>query len=277
MMNDQAAELRRLARQSARAAAPAGQTPRFVSLVGGKGGVGTTTLGVNVAVAMAAQGQRVILVDANLYRADVANMCRLNPPGSVADVLAARRDVHEIFAAGPGGIQVAAGLWTPGVVANYTEQSQERLLRQLKSLGRHADVILLDVGCGASDVVGRFWKASDHVVLVTTPDSVAIMDSYATIKTLDDAGGNTQLGVIVNHAETGDEALAVHQRLNQSCERFLGKSIHLLGILETDERLPGALRSGKPVVLSAPTSAIAVTFDQIAGQLIEHPRKRATA
>ena len=72
-MLDQASELRQLVMHAAVDDAPPGDgAPRLVALAGGKGGVGTTTVATNIAAALARQGQRVVLVDADLQRGDVA-------------------------------------------------------------------------------------------------------------------------------------------------------------------------------------------------------------
>ncbi|MFW6170762.1 MAG: MinD/ParA family ATP-binding protein, partial [Planctomycetota bacterium] len=97
-MLDQAAELRNLVSQTARDTSQrAGFVPRLVVFSGGKGGVGVSTLAINIAVALVDQGLRVVLVDADLYRADIAPLCNLPERGHVGDILSARRDIHEVL------------------------------------------------------------------------------------------------------------------------------------------------------------------------------------
>ena len=71
--------------------------PRTLVLSGGKEGLGTTTLAVNFAVAMAAHGLRTLLIDADLYRADVAGQCGLPESTGIGDVLAGRKSIHEVL------------------------------------------------------------------------------------------------------------------------------------------------------------------------------------
>src|SRR5262245_34962276 len=97
-MHDQADELRQLVRVSARSSdPPRGPQPLHVAVTGGKGGVGVTTIAVNLAVALAQNGRRTVLVDADFSGPDVAGMCRLDEGDSVADILAGRRTVHEVL------------------------------------------------------------------------------------------------------------------------------------------------------------------------------------
>jgi flagellar biosynthesis protein FlhG len=274
-MVDQAAELRRLVVRTVReTTTDAGPSPRLLVLSGGKGGVGVTTLAVNLAVALSGQDARVVLVDADLYRADIATLCGIDERGNVADVLAARRDIQEVLHRGPCGIQVIPGLWAPGHPADYSEAAQQRLLRHLGTLRRCADLIVLDAGNGGNEVVRRFWKAADEVLLVTTPDSVSVMDSYATIKRLAGAEENPTIRLVVNKAADRRVADDVHRRINVSCQRFLGFQIDRLGSLPLDENVELAAGATTPFTVNAPESIAAQAVDQMAAQLVSEIQQR---
>ena len=274
-MVDQASELRKLALQSALEAAAAGAAaPRLLVLSGGKGGVGVTTIAVNLSVALALRRVRVVLVDANLYRADVAALCGVTERGSVADVLAARRALPEVLVPGPAGIQLAPGLWAPNTPADYTVPAQERLLRQLAALGSRADLVVLDAGNGASDVVRRFWHAADDILLVTTPETLSVMDAYATLKRLAGPGGPQPLRLLVNQVPTAQAAEDVYRRIETSCQRFLGFGLRFGGELPPDAALRAASGTGRPAVLDTPHSPAAAALDRLAVSLIAEAAQR---
>ena len=134
-MSDQAYRLREL--MHATAARPSGApevAPRLVAMAGAKGGVGATTVAVNVAIALAQQGQRTLLVDAHPQRADVAAQCGLTDGVSVCEVLAGSRSLHETILRGPGGIQILAGRWAASIASQWTASAQQHLIAELKSL-----------------------------------------------------------------------------------------------------------------------------------------------
>ena len=201
-MFDQASELRSLALRAVRdAARPGGSAPRIVVFSGGKGGVGVTTLAINIAVTMVGHGIRVVLVDADLYHADVAPLCGLPERGDVGDILTARRDIHEVLERGPGGILVVPGVWAPEHEIPFSRHAQHRLIRQIRALGRHADLVVIDLGNATADKVHWFWLGADEVVLVATPEPVAVMDGYATVKTAIGNGVSPEtLSLVVNQA-----------------------------------------------------------------------------
>ncbi|MCU0960309.1 MAG: P-loop NTPase [Pirellulaceae bacterium] len=250
-MVDQAAELRNLMSQSSRRPdVPPGLRPAIVLLAGGKGGVGVTTLAVNMAMSLVDLGLRVVLVDADLYRADVATVCQLPERGHVGDILAARRDIHEVLERGPRGILVVPGIWSPDRDIPFSQHAQHRLVRQIQSLGRHADMVLIDVGSAAAEAVQRFWLAADEIVLVTTPDAVSVMDCYATLKSAL-AGGAVPdtVRLIVNKLQEAGQAEDVHQRIDQSARRFLQRTLGFLGSVVQDPQVAQATGLSGPLLL----------------------------
>lgn len=234
-MVDQATELRNLVLRSRHVAEDRiGLPPRLMAIGGGGSGVGVTTLAVSLAVALSEHDARTVLVDADLYRPDVAERCGLHTQGTVSDVLAARADIGGVMQLGPGGVQVVPGVQTPDTSADYTAAAQGRLLRELRTLAGRADVVLLDCGNSDGEVVGRFWQAADEILLVTTPDSVAVMDCYATLKRLTAAEDELSIQLIINRSPDRATAEDVHRRIDNSCRRFLGLGVELLGHVPPD-------------------------------------------
>lgn len=263
-MYDQADKLRNLVLRAKAESYSSGPPPYVVTVCGGKGGVGTTTLAINVAVALGQLGKRVVLVDADLQRGDVATFCGLKEEYSVADVMSARRTVHEVLQLGPAGIQILPGAWAPSRPVDWNPLAQQRLLQQLKTLGRHADIVILDAGCGGGEMLRRYWQAADRVLLITSPQSVSIMDAYATIKMFDAAAVEAELAVVVNRAESEEQAASVHQRINTSCQRFLGCSVGDAGYVPNGDLRSAAGMATTPVVIAAPYSPVARGFERVA-------------
>jgi flagellar biosynthesis protein FlhG len=264
MMQDQANELRQLVLRGARpATTPSGPPPKLIVVTSGKGGVGTTTVAVNLAIALARDGRRTVLVDADFESADAATLCRLEATYTVADVLAGRRTVHEALERGPAGIQVLPGAWARGSLSECSEAGQQRLLGQLKCIGAHAEYVILDVGSGASRVIGQFWQAADEVLLITTPDAVAIMDTYAAVKVLRPAEGGPLLRSVVNLAADAMAAEEIHQRLGKACRRFLGLKVMPTGFLPSDPLVTLAASGGEPFLLQSPVCAAAGAIEQL--------------
>lgn len=229
-MSDSSTPFRLPAFSGAVAAAVRDRGPMTLVVSGGRPGVGATTLAVQLAATLGQDALRVVLIDADLYRADVAAQCRLPAGQGIGDVLAGRKNIHEVLVRGPAGIQVLAGTAANEIRDSLSERAIQRLLRQMKTLAPHADWLLVDAGNQPSEFAARLWSAADRLLLVTLPDAVAVMDTYALIKTLlsrQRLAGLPEL--LVNQAPDEAIAIDVHRRIDQSCQRFLGVAIEFSG------------------------------------------------
>jgi flagellar biosynthesis protein FlhG len=267
-MPDQAAEIRRLALRNGLRSTAHDSGPAPIVISGGKPGVGATTLAVHLAAALAAEAQRVVLVDADLYRADVASQCGLPNSLGIADVLAGRKSIHEILQRGPFGFQIAPGSASADARRAVSDRSLQRLLRQMRTLAPHTDCLLVDAGNQPGEITAALWSAAANVLLVTSPDAVAVMDTYALIKTLYSFRQLTQpLHLIVSQADQVTAA-DVHRRIDQSCRRFLGMSLELFAAIPFD---PSAASAARGLCLQDPgeTSPLAEAARRLARQINE--------
>jgi len=267
-MDDQAAELRRLVLPTARAGSARDAGPRTLVVSGGRAGVGATTTAINLAATLATDALRVVLVDADMNRADVAPQCGLAKGLDFDDVLSGRKSVHEALQRGPAGIQVLAGSATVETRGSLSERSIQRILRQIRSLEPHADWVIIDAGHQASELTARFWSIAERVLLMTSPDAAAVMDTYALVKTLLSRQRLARpLTLAVNLVEDALSAADVHRRIDQSCRRFLGLSLDLVGVVPCDANAAMASREHAPVVISASGSALAHAINRLARQV----------
>ena len=261
-MADQANELRELVRREAAGLETSPEDrPWFLAVGGGRDGVGTTTVALGLAVEAAQSGRRVLLVDADANRGDVASLCRLEERDTLADVLAARRSVREAIQPGPAGIWVLAGgwagSWTDGEKESSRGQFRARLVQPLKMLGDRFDLVVIDAGNGANSAAAERWQSADAVLLVTTTDLPSIMDAYATIKNSGAKELSLDVHCLVNMAADKETARDVHARLAVSCRRFLGLRLEEAGNLPADAALVESTGKGQPVMpIGGPSAAI---------------------
>lgn len=271
-MPDQASPLRNLILRESSGASALPRS-RMIVTAGGKNGVGVTTTCVNLAVTLAKHGLRTVLIDADLQQPAAAVLCGCALSPGLGEVLAAKRDIHEVLQRGPAGLQLIPGIMQANSQTQFTAKSQQRLLRQLHSLGKHVDVIVIDAGSAATDFARQLWATADDVLLVTAPDVVAVMDTYAAVKTMYTTASATlpntpRLRIVVNQAHDDAEATDVFRRIDQSCQRFLDIKLQLAAAFPLDEQAKQAQRHGVPVTVLTPQSPLSRAIDQFAHALV---------
>lgn len=252
-MHDQANKLRRLVRDHAATDAPLPEPrPGLAILTGGKGGVGTTTIAVNLAAAMARGGRRTVLLDADPRGGDVATLCRLQQRYTLDDVLSGRRSIPQVLQAGPGPIRVVPGDWGRQRRSDYPAAVDERLLGQLQRLGAECDLVVVDAGNNPGAVTPRWWRDADLILVLTTAETASILGAYASIKAVAESGKPESIHTLVNRSPGAEIAEDVHGRLARACRRFLGIPLQNAGHVPDDPRVAAAAASGEPFVIAAP-------------------------
>jgi flagellar biosynthesis protein FlhG len=249
---------------------------RSLLLTSGKGGVGTSNLTLNLAIALGEFDQRVIVVDAALGRASLDLLCGLTPAHDLADVLAGECSLSDALVTGPGNIRLIAG--APGVRlrAELLESGPARLAADLAELDDAGDFVLIDAGSGLDPGIATLATAADQVVVLTTPEPTSVADAHAAIGQIRRALGPVELTAIVNQAASPTEAQDVLARLGASSRQFLGAVVTAMGHIRIDPHVALAVRARRPFVIAYPGSAAARDVRRLARRLIEkrQPRSR---
>ncbi len=275
-MKDQAEALRRLVggwsgreRVEPGSGSPVGlRLARVVAVTSGKGGVGKTSLAVNLALAARELGQRVAVVDADLGLANVDIMLGLLPRFHLGDVANGRCSVEEALCAAPGGIQVlpgASGLWE---LADAGAATLRRLVAQLRHLDLLVDLLLIDTGAGIGRQVISFLASAPEVVVVLTPEPTALTDAYSLLKVLTASGAAPRVYAVVNMCRRRGDGERVGGRLADVSARFLGLPVLLLGHIPFDEAASRAVVNQVPLILQDPQSPAAAAIRQVARRLL---------
>ncbi|HID97180.1 MAG TPA: MinD/ParA family protein [Thermodesulfobacteriaceae bacterium] len=223
--------------------------PMVLSFSSGKGGVGKTSVVTNLAVAMADQGKRVMILDADLGLANVDVMLGLTPKYTTRHVFTGEKNLEEILIQGPGGILILpAGSGIPELL-NLNESEKLFLLNEIEELGPLVDVLLVDTAAGISDNVIYFNMATQQRIIVVTPEPTSITDAYALIKVLANQHHIKKFSILVNWARNGREAHRVYRQLSTVADRFLGLiSLDYLGCIPRDDAIPRAVCRQKTVL-----------------------------
>lgn len=247
----------------------------IIAITSGKGGVGKTNIATNLSLCMAAQNQRVILIDADLGLGNLDVLMNLNCRYNLSHVVAGQRTLEQITQIGPGGVEVICGGSGIERLANLSTFQRQRLIEKLDSLQERSDVIILDTGAGIHSSVIGFCLAADHTLVVTTPEPTAMTDAYAMIKVLASNQYNGRISLLVNMANSPAEGKRIYRQMADVAGRFLNVPVYEAGVLCRDESLPQAVRKREPVTLAFPKSDISSAFSAISRRLTKGSTHRA--
>lgn len=267
-MRDQADRLRALVTgaDTKQLARPVSRDTRVISITSGKGGVGKTTLAVNLAIAAQMSGLETVIFDADLGLANVDIALGLFPRYNLMHVLQGEKSIKEIICPGPQGVRIIAGGSGWAELANVSQQQLNDFITGLAELDSSADLIIIDTGAGLANSVLSFLHASSEIIVVTTPEPTAITDAYAVIKLMSQQE-DKRIHVLVNRVKNEQDARAVYSKIERTASRFLGTTPSFAGWLPEDGLVTQGIISQQPVLLQCPDSRVAKAIRQLADTL----------
>ena len=278
-MRDQAERLRQLAESyklEAGGAKPRlARRARVLAVTSGKGGVGKTNVSVNLSYALLAMGYEVMVLDADLGLANVDVLLGTVPQMHLGHALSGQADILDVIYEGPGRLKLIAGGSGVGELADLPENDLARFIQSMRKLENQTDFLIVDTGAGLGRSVRNFLLAADVVLVVTTPEPTAMTDAYALIKSVVQKNPAADIKLVVNQAESREEAEEAASRLSAAMLRFLGASLEFLGSIPQDREVPRSVRNQRPFFLASPATAASQAVREIARRLVgdkENPR-----
>lgn len=237
---------------------------QVIAVTGGKGGVGKTSVAVNLAATLASTGRRVMLLDGDLGLANVDVFLGLSPRHTMAHVLSGERTLEEIILESPHGIQVVPGASGVAELANLSAAGHLGLVQAFSALSTRVDTLIVDTSAGISHGVLQFTQAAQHVLLVVCDEPASMTDAYALTKVLSKQHGVTNFHVLANMARGPGEGAALFDKFQRVTGRFLDVTVEYVGEIPDDPYLKRAIREQRPVVAAFPASPAARAFKKLA-------------
>jgi flagellar biosynthesis protein FlhG len=247
---------------------------RITAVTSGKGGVGKTFISVNLAAALARQGRRVLVLDADLGLANLDVMLDLAPKITLHDVFTGKSSLEDAILPAPGGF--SALLAGSGMVeySRMTPEVRDQLLQVVDTVAPRYDHVILDTGAGISDVVLYAVSLADEVLVVVTPEPTSMTDAYATIKVLASTQARSLVKVVVNQTRRHGEGRAVCLQLQQVVDRFVNPGLatpvrlDLMGQVPLDIAVRDSVLRRQLLLESLPGSPAALAVAAVATQLL---------
>lgn len=249
---------------------------QVIAVASGKGGVGKTSISVNLAVAMSAGGKGVMLLDGDLGLANVDVQLGLKPKVNLSHVINGSHKLHEIIIPGPAGVSIVPSSSGVARMANLSSIEHAGLIQAFSDLQNELDVLLIDVAAGVSDEVISFTRAAQVIIIVVCDEPTSISDAYALIKVLNRDCEMTRFYVVTNMVSSFQESQALYHKLTKVCEQKLDVTLHFMGSIPYDPLLRKSVQCQTPVLQAYPNSPSATAFRELANVAATWPMPRGS-
>jgi flagellar biosynthesis protein FlhG len=244
---------------------------KVFTIASGKGGVGKSSIVVNLAIALSQYGSKVLVVDADFGLANVDVMLGVTSKYNVSHFLSGAKTLPEIIQYGHEGVRFISGGSGVYELLSMAAPQLESFLKGIVKLEEPADYILCDTGAGINEHIIQMVLASSETIIVTTPEPTSILDAYALVKTIVNRSASHKINVIMNKSENRSEAEHVLKGFREVLRRHLEKEVNSLGYVLYDHEVPQSIKRQTPIIITSPNGNTAKDIKAIAARILELP------
>lgn len=240
------------------------KSTQVIGVASGKGGVGKTSIASNLAVSLVMRGHKVMLFDADLGLANAQLAFGCTAEFNFSHVLSGEKTLAEIIVTTRQGVRLVPGASGIQQMASMGALESAGIVQAFSLLDEEIDFFIIDSAAGISDSVVTFMQAAQKRFIVLRDEPSSIADAYGMIKVLARSHMLEEIYLLPNMVESQAAGQALHRRVSDVCERFLGISVKYLHSITLDEHMLSAIRAYQSVLEFAPGGNAARDFRQMA-------------
>ncbi len=244
---------------------------QVIAVSGGKGGVGKSNVSVNLGIALAEKGRRVVILDADLGLANIDVLLGIKANRNLQDVLNGECDLRDVLVNGPGGIKIVPASSGTQHMTQLSPMEHAGLINAFSDLGDQIDVLIVDTAAGISESVISFLRASQEILLVVCDEPTSITDCYALIKLMNRDYGTNRFRILANQVRNDQEGRVLFDKLTRVTERFLDVGLQYVGIVPYDEAVKKAVQRQKAFLEAYPRARASAAVRSLAQKVDNWP------
>ncbi len=240
---------------------------RTLSVTSGKGGVGKTTMTVNLAFTLAEMGKKVLILDGDIGLANVDIFLGIRPQKTLEDFFNGDESLQDIIYKVNKNIHLipsSSGLTDLKSIDVY---KRKMLMDEVSMLDNTYDYLIVDTASGIDENVQSLNATVQDVLVVITPEPASMADSYALIKLLNQNRKVQRFSIVANKVLSEREAKDIYTRMDRVASRFLNINLSYLGYVPLDPKLRHFVDS-KLVCRARPSAASSIALKRIADSIV---------
>lgn len=246
---------------------------KVIAVAAGKGGVGKSTVSVNLALALAQQDQRVMLFDGDLGLANIDVMLGLNARYNLSHVIDNVCQLPDIILNGPLGLKIIPSSSGIDKMVKLGSQGYAGIVNAFNYITCPLDYLIVDTAAGITDDVCSFSRSAQQVIIVVCDEPTSLTDAYALMKVLSKKHKITKFHVLANMIREPGYGRHLFSKLYRVAEQYLDITLSYLGTIPFDEYIHQAIKKQQGVVTAFPDAVGAKQFKKIAGLINAWPEE----
>ena len=241
---------------------------RVIAITSGKGGVGKSSLSLNMAISFSVSHKKVCLLDADTNLSNIHVMTGLRPENTLQEYIDDEITLGQLVLNGPHGIHIIPS--ASGLVGNIrcSKEKLQRYVELLQVLENNYDVIIVDTAAGIDETVLTFLKYAPENIFTITAEPTSLTDAFSLIKILKKRGHTSSIEVIVNKADSRKQADEAYVRFKRAVKKYIGISVGFTGYVINDRNVIRSIMLQKPLVDVYPESPASCCIKSLVSHLL---------
>lgn len=243
---------------------------RTLAITSGKGGVGKTTIAINLATALSSLGYRVVLLDGDLGLGNVAVMLGIEAEYDLSHVIEGKRSLRDILVPGPSGIKVIPASSGEAQKTRLDNSACGGLVYAFSELSEMTDFLIIDTGADMSPATLNFCSAAQEILVIVCDDPASIANAVATMKVLHKEHAIHRFRVLINMSPLR-RGISVFHQLVESAQSEVDATLDNAGVIRYDPQLRKITRLQRALVTESPRSLSSQAFIGLARRVGQWP------
>ncbi len=250
---------------------PNSMKTKSICIASGKGGVGKTTLSINLALSLAAEGSKVLYFDADTGLANAQIGLGAESPLNLSHVVQGLVALPEIVVETRYGIDLISGASGVEEMSSLGKLETSRIIQSFSNLPKKYDYLIVDCAAGVAPSVLSFLQGSQLRVVVGTTELASIADAYALIKIMVNDYKLRELIYFPNLVDNENQGRNLYESMNDVVRKYLFTELHYLGSIVRDPMTNASWKKTTPMVKLSPSSIMSTSIRKVAKELMRYP------